>query len=128
MLSRSVFHWSQSSRAAALNGDELALTDARAALRSRNFDCAFADQHLSVIVGSNQNAKAGFAPLRANGNVGRIDLSVRIAILVHGVVRHAASKLNLNLRARELRDVGLRMLSQAQHVGIVKLNFSARLV
>ncbi len=32
-------------RAAALNGDELALADAGAALRSRNFDFAFADQH-----------------------------------------------------------------------------------
>jgi len=114
--------------AGALHRDELARSHARAALRSRNFYFASADEDFGVIVGSNQNSKAGFASLGANGNVGRIDLCVRIAVLVHGVVRHAVSKLNLDLRARELRDVGLRMLSQAEHVGIVELKLSAPFV
>src|SRR5208282_4166198 len=94
-------------RASSLNGDELVLSDARAALRSRNVDFAFADQHFGVIVGSYQTSQAGFAPLCANGNVRSIDLRVRIAALVDGVVRHPVSKLNLNLRARELSDISL---------------------
>ncbi len=115
-------------RSAALNGDELVLSDACTALRSRNLYFAFADQHLSVIVSSYQNSKTGFAPLGANGNVRSIDFRVRIAALVDGVVRHPVSKLNLNLRARELSDVSLRMLSEAKRVGIVKFKFGARLV
>ena len=115
-------------RAGALNGNELILSHPRAALRSRNFDFPSADQHFRVIVGSYQNSKTRFAPLGANRHVGRIDLRIRIAVLVDGVVRHAVPKLNLDLRMRELRDVGLRMLSQPQHVCVVKLEFSARLV
>jgi hypothetical protein len=97
-------------------------------LRSRNFDFASANQHLGVIVGSHKNAKARFAPLGANGNVRRVDFGIRIAVLVDGVVRHSVPKLNLNLRARELRNIGLRVLSQAQHVGIVELKFGARFI
>src|ERR1039458_9958532 len=114
--------------ARACDGNELTLSDARAALRSRNFDFAFADQYFRVIVRGNQNSKAGFTPLGANGNVRRIDFRVRIAALVDGVIRHSVSKLNLDLRARQLRDVGLRVLRQSERVGIVKLKFSARLV
>src|ERR1019366_8712186 len=114
--------------ARALHGDELAFPHSRAALRSRNFYFASADQHFGVIVGSNQNSKAGFAAIGTNGNIGRIDFRVRVAVLVHGVVRHSASKLNLDLRAGERCDIGLRMLSEAEHVGIVELNFGARLV
>src|ERR1019366_9767265 len=114
--------------ARALNGNELALGHSGAALWSRNFDFAFADQHFGVIVGGYQDSKAGLAAIGANGNVGRIDFRVRVAVLEDGVVRHAASKLNLDLRAREGVDVGLRMLPEAKHVGIVKLKFGARLV
>src|SRR5450631_3007970 len=114
--------------AGTLHGDELTLSHARAALRSRNFHFPTADQHFGVIVGGHQNSKAGFAAARANGNVGRIDFGVRIAVLKDGVVRHAASKLNLNLRAGELGDVGLRMLRETEHVGIVELKFGARFV
>src|SRR5208283_4065582 len=112
----------------ALNSNELALSHSRATLRSSNFDFASANQHFGVIVGSHKNSKARFAPLGANGNVGCIDFGIRIAVLVDGVVRHSVPKLNLNLRARELRNIGLRMLSQAQHVGIVELKFGARFV
>src|ERR1035438_899391 len=105
--------------ASALNGDELSLPHARAALRSRYFNFAFAHQHFGVIVGTNQNAKAGFAPLGAKSDVGRIDLGVGIAVFVDGVVRHAASQLNLDLRARELRDVGLGMLREPERIGVV---------
>src|SRR5580700_6968327 len=96
--------------ARALHGNELALPHARPPLRSRNFYFAFADEHFRVIVGSNQNSKTGFAAIGTNGNVGRIDFRVRIAVLQDGVVRHSASKLNLNLRASKRIDVGLRML------------------
>src|ERR1039458_4324084 len=52
--------------ASARDGNELASADARAALWSRNFYFAFADEYLSVIVGSHQNSEAGFAALGAN--------------------------------------------------------------
>src|SRR5208337_3195423 len=89
----------------ALNSNELVLSDTRAALRSRNLHFAFADEHFRVIVGSHQNSKAGFAAFGANGNVGRIDFRIRVAVLEDGVVRHAAAKLNLYLRAGERVDV-----------------------
>src|SRR6266404_5111645 len=114
--------------AQALHGNELALPDARSALWSRNFYFAFADEHFSMIVSSNQNSEAGFAAIGANGNVGCIDFCVRIAVLQDGVVRHPASKLNLDLRASERIDIRLRMLRQAKHVGEVELKFSARFV
>src|SRR6202165_3042100 len=112
--------------ARALHGNELALPHARPALWSRNFYFAFADEHFSVIVGSNQNSKTRFAAIGTNGNVGRIDFRVRIAVLQDGVVRHTVSKLNLDLRASESVDIGLRTLREAKHVGIVELKFSAR--
>src|SRR5258708_3435291 len=114
--------------ASALHGNELALPDARAALWSRNFYFAFADEHLSGIVSGNHNSEARFAAISANGNVGRIDFRVRIAILQDGVVRHPAPKLNLNLRVSKRIDIGLGMLREAKHVGIVKLKFGARFV
>jgi len=39
--------------ASTLNRDELALSDARAALRSRNLYFTFADEHFSVVVACN---------------------------------------------------------------------------
>jgi hypothetical protein len=115
-------------RASALNGNELAGRHTRATLWSRYGYFAFANENFRVIVGSNQNSKAGFAALRLDSNVWRIDFSVRIAVSENGIVRHTMSKLNLDLRTRELHDIGLRMLREPEHVGIVKLNFRSRLV
>ena len=111
--------------ARASDRDELPFSYTCAALRSRNFNLALADKDFSMVVSSYKNSKARFAPLGANGDVGRIDFRVRIAALVHGVVRHTVSQLNLDLRARQLRDVGLRVFRQPERVGIVKFKFSA---
>jgi hypothetical protein len=111
-----------------LNRDELPLTHARSALRSSNFNFAFADEHFSVVVGRNQNSEARFAPLGANGYVWRIDFRVRIAAAVHGVVRHAVPKLNLNLRTRQLHDVRLCVFRQAKRIRVIEFKFGARFV
>src|SRR5208282_1528474 len=111
-----------------LNGDELVLSHPRTALRSGHFDFALPYQNFRVIVRRNQNAKARFAPLGANGYVGSIDFSVGIATFEYRVVRHAMSKLNLDLRARELHQVRLAVLGQPKRVGIVEFQFSPRLV
>jgi hypothetical protein len=114
--------------AAALNRDELILSYARATLRSSDFDLAFADENFGVIVSSYKNSKAGFAALGANGDVRSIDLGIGIAVFEDGVIRHAVAKLNLNLRMGELHKVGLRMLSEAQHVGVIQLKLGSGLV
>jgi hypothetical protein len=97
-------------------------------LRSGNFYFAFADEHFSMIVGRNQNSEARIALLGTNRNVRSVDLCIRIAIAEYGVVRHSACQLNLNLRARQLRNVGLGMFRKTKGVRIVKLKFGARFV
>jgi hypothetical protein len=112
----------------ALNSNELALANARSALRSGNFYFAFADEYFSMIVARNQNSKTGIALLGTNRNVRSVDLRIRIAIAEHGIVRHSACQLNLNLRARQLREVGLGMFRKTKGVRIVKLKLCARFI
>ena len=109
-----------------LNRNELAFSHTRATLRSSDFDFAFAHEHFRMIVARYQNAKAGIALLGADGNVRSINFRTRVAVTEHGVIRHSARQLNLNLRARQLRDICLGMLRESKRVGIVELNFGAR--
>ena len=74
-----------------------------------------------MIVGGHQNSETGFALTGADGNVRRIDFGVSVAVAVDRIVGHAVAKLNLDLRFREGVDVGLGVLRQPKHIGVVEL-------
>ncbi len=59
---------------------------------------------------------------RMHRDVRRIDFWLSLALIKDRVVGQALSKLNLDVLLGKVRDVGLRIRSQAKNVGEVKLH------
>src|SRR5580700_7698490 len=79
----------------ALNGDALVALHAGASLRRGYFRGASAHINDGFIVGVYLDAKAAFAHLRADGNVGRFNLRAGIVVLHYVVIHQALPDLNL---------------------------------
>src|SRR5580698_7743505 len=60
-----------------------------------------------------------------NRNVRRVNLGLSLALTEHGVIGQTLRDLNLYVFIREVRDIGLRVRSQAKNVRVIELNFRA---
>ncbi len=112
----------------ALHGDQIALLDARAALRSGNLGFTIADGYFCLSARIHINSVRAAISDGMNGNIRRVDFHVSLVALVHAEVGEAFAELQLNLRALERGDCRLRAICEAQNIGEVELYFSAALV
>src|SRR5579864_6698675 len=108
----------------ALNVNHLPAFNACAALRLGHFRLPPADNHLRVGIAIHLNAVVS-VPQRMHGRVGSINFSVGLAVLKYAVFHQPLADLHLNVRTRQVGDFNRRIFVQANHVGIVELNFRA---
>jgi hypothetical protein len=109
----------------AANRDHLALLDNCASLRREGFRLSLADDD-SRFTPHNLNP---IAPLleRSNGYVRGVDLDLGLAPLQDRQIEDAFLDLNLELRAGQVRQLDFGAVTQANRVGVVELDLSARL-
>jgi len=108
----------------ALNRDELPAVNARAPLRFGNFRLALTDNYLRFGIPVDLNAIVAVAQ-RVHGGIRSVDFGVRLAVLEDAVIHQALADLQLNVRGGKVRDLDGRIFVEADHVGVVELNFRA---
>jgi len=111
-----------------MNGDDLALSNLRIALLSRNLHIATAHDDFRLVVGVHDHTEAAAFTVRMNGYVRSIDFCVGFAAAEYVVVGDALADLYLDLITGNVRDRGLRPVTETQHVSEIELHFGARVV
>ncbi len=106
--------------------DHFALLDFRAALRSRDIRLAVARNDAGLVVAEGLNAETAILVIGMDGDVGRINLRLRLAVFEDRVIDDALTHLYLDLRPRKRGDVGLRVVAQPQDVGVIELHLGTR--
>jgi hypothetical protein len=109
-----------------VNDRKLSCFDRGASLRSGNFNFALTHNHVSLRIGIDLDAEPA-GTQRADRDVRRINLHIRLAALQHGVTGISLRYLDLNVSARKIGNLGLALGRQTQNIGVVQLDLCARL-
>src|SRR5215467_7095549 len=109
--------------AGATNRDQFAALQVRAALRRGDVGAAAPHNDSCFLWRDHFDAVAAAVTAGTNRNIRSVDFSIGFAVLEDRITRLSLAELNLNLVARKVNDVGLRVLIETENICVVEFEF-----